>query len=114
MCSDGKLEIGLDRAGFAEFFFHTREQAGNWRGAGVREVQRAVDDDCSEGLLSFDATECKWCQRVMATSISTVRIATRIWITAVKFSLIFSIRQLMLPEPHALVGRRACSLTYMG
>jgi hypothetical protein len=27
----------------------------------VREVQRAVDGDCSEGLLSFDATECTWC-----------------------------------------------------
>ena len=52
---------GLDRAGFAEFFFHTREQAGDWRGAGVREVQRAVDTDCPKGLLSFDATECTWC-----------------------------------------------------
>ena len=47
MCSDGKLEIGLDRAGFAEFFFHTQEQAGDWRGAGMREVDRAVDGDCS-------------------------------------------------------------------
>ena len=27
----------------------------------MREVQRAVDGDCSEGLLSFDATECRWC-----------------------------------------------------
>ncbi|HTF72147.1 MAG TPA: hypothetical protein VK638_56710 [Edaphobacter sp.] len=55
------MEIGLDRAGFVEFFFHTREQAGNWLGASVREVQRAVDGDRSEGLLSFDATECRWC-----------------------------------------------------
>ena len=54
------LGIGLDRASFAEFFFYTREQAGDWRGAGVSEVQRAVDGDCSEGLLSFDATECTW------------------------------------------------------
>jgi hypothetical protein len=61
MCSDGKLEIGSDRAGLAEFFFHTREQAGDWRGAGMREVDRAVDSDCSKGLLSFDATECTWC-----------------------------------------------------
>jgi hypothetical protein len=44
------MEIGLDRADFAEFFFHTREQARDWRGAGVREVQRAVEGDCSEGL----------------------------------------------------------------
>jgi hypothetical protein len=39
------MDIGLDRAGFAEFFFHTREQALDWRRAGVREVQRAVDGD---------------------------------------------------------------------
>ena len=32
-------EIESDRAGFAEFFFQTREQARDWRGAGVREVQ---------------------------------------------------------------------------
>jgi hypothetical protein len=55
------LEIELDCAGFAEFFFHTRWQAGNWRGAGVRKVQRAVDTDCSKGLLSLDAAECTWC-----------------------------------------------------
>jgi hypothetical protein len=55
------LEIELDRAGFAQFFFDTRKQAGDWRGTGVREVQRAVDADCSKGLLSFDSTECTWC-----------------------------------------------------
>jgi hypothetical protein len=27
----------------------------------VCEVQRTVDGHCSEGLLSFDATECTWC-----------------------------------------------------
>ena len=53
----------LDRAGFVEFFFHTREQAGYWRRAGVREVQRAVDRDRSKGLLSVDATECTWCPK---------------------------------------------------
>jgi hypothetical protein len=31
------LGIGLDRAGFVEFFFHTREQAGDWRGAATIE-----------------------------------------------------------------------------
>jgi len=51
-------EIRFDRAGFAEFFFYTREQPADWRGAGVREVQGAVNGDCYEGLLSFDATEC--------------------------------------------------------
>jgi hypothetical protein len=51
---------GSDRAGFVEFFRHTREQAGDWRGAGVSQVQRAVDGDCSKGLLSFDATERTW------------------------------------------------------
>jgi len=51
----------LGWAGFAQFFFDTRKQAGDWRGTGVREVQRAVDGDCSEGLLSFDAPECTWC-----------------------------------------------------
>ena len=53
--------IGLDRAGFAEFFSYTREQAGDWHGAGVREMQQAVGCDCSKGLLSFDATECNRC-----------------------------------------------------
>ena len=56
-------ELGLDRAGFAEFFFYTREHVGDWRGTGVREVQRAVDGDCSQGLLSFDATEGTWCPK---------------------------------------------------
>jgi hypothetical protein len=34
-----QLDVELDRAGFADFFFHTREQAGDWRGTGVCEVQ---------------------------------------------------------------------------
>src|ERR1700716_1397358 len=59
------LQIGSEPAGFTEFFFHTREEAGNWRGTGVREVQRAVDGDCSKGLLSFDATECTWCPEAL-------------------------------------------------
>lgn len=45
------LEIKLDRAGFAEFFLDTREQARDWREAGVREVQRAVDGDRSKGSV---------------------------------------------------------------
>ena len=42
----------------AKYRFHTREQTGI--AAGVSEVQRAVDGDCSE-RLPFDATECnRW------------------------------------------------------
>ena len=60
---DASFGNWLDRAGFVEFFFHTREQVGYWRRAGVREVQRAVDRDRSKGLLSVDATECTWCPK---------------------------------------------------
>jgi hypothetical protein len=35
--------MGLVRTGFAEFFFDSREQAKDWRGAGAREVQRTID-----------------------------------------------------------------------
>ena len=52
-------------AGFAQFYFDTREQARDWRGAGVRQMQRTVDRDRSQGLLSFDATECTWCPEVL-------------------------------------------------
>ncbi len=48
-----------------EFFLQTREQVGDWCGAGVREVQRAVDGNCSQCLLSFDATERNWCPGVL-------------------------------------------------
>ncbi|HYZ75169.1 MAG TPA: hypothetical protein VE641_18970 [Chthoniobacterales bacterium] len=38
------LEIGLNGAVFAKFLFDTREQPWDWRGAGMREMQRAVDE----------------------------------------------------------------------